>query len=164
MPITEKQAQKLGLEPRSHLSPVLEKCGLRLCANESYQNAEEELEALTGVKLGHSTLHRLAQALFIECKRKTTPTTFARIWTNIVIASSITNTTKPSKSVQLVPGQSNPRKEQIDRRTKIEWCSMEARECSTSGTSSLRLSEWLTLCLKNKNWDAPMPLSLYLLI
>lgn len=27
LPITEKQAQKLGLEPRSHLSPVLEKCG-----------------------------------------------------------------------------------------------------------------------------------------
>ena len=24
--ITEKQAQKLGLEPRTHLSPVLEKC------------------------------------------------------------------------------------------------------------------------------------------
>lgn len=32
---------------------------VRLCANESYQNAESELEALTGVKLGHSTLHRL---------------------------------------------------------------------------------------------------------
>ncbi len=59
MPITEKQAQKLGLEPRSHLSPVLEKCSFRLCANESYQNAELELEALTGVKVGHSTLHRL---------------------------------------------------------------------------------------------------------
>ncbi|WP_100903824.1 ISKra4 family transposase [Nostoc flagelliforme] len=57
--ITEKQAQKLGLEPRTHLSPVLEKCSLRLCANESYQNAEEELEALTGMKVGHSTLHRL---------------------------------------------------------------------------------------------------------
>ena len=59
LPITEKQAQKLGLEPRSHLSPVLEKCSFRLCANESYQNAELELEALTGVKVGHSTLHRL---------------------------------------------------------------------------------------------------------
>jgi hypothetical protein len=29
---TEKQGQKLGLEPRTHLSPVLEKCSLRLCA------------------------------------------------------------------------------------------------------------------------------------
>jgi hypothetical protein len=36
LPITQKQAQKLGLEPRTHLSPVLEKCSLRLCANESY--------------------------------------------------------------------------------------------------------------------------------
>lgn len=32
---------------------------------------------------------------------------------------------------------------------------MEARECSTSPSTSLRLSEWLTLCLNNKNWDAP---------
>ena len=38
---------------------MLEKCSLRLCANESYQNAEKELEALAGVKVGHSTLHRL---------------------------------------------------------------------------------------------------------
>jgi len=59
LPITEKQAQKLGLEPRSRLSPVLEKCSLRLCANESYQNAEAELAALTGIKVGPTTLHRL---------------------------------------------------------------------------------------------------------
>ena len=38
---------------------MLEKCSNRLCANESYQNAEAELEALTGVRVGHSTLHRL---------------------------------------------------------------------------------------------------------
>ena len=59
MPITDNLAQKLGLEPRSRLSPVLEKCSLRLCANESYQNAELELEALTGMKMAHSTLQRL---------------------------------------------------------------------------------------------------------
>jgi len=52
LPITEKQAQKLGLEPRSHLSPVLEKCSLRLCANESYQNAELELFAFFGGESG----------------------------------------------------------------------------------------------------------------
>ncbi len=32
---------------------------------------------------------------------------------------------------------------------------MEARECSTSPGTSLRLSQWLTLCLNKKNWDAP---------
>ena len=48
-----KQAQKLGLKPRSQLSPLLEKCCLRLSANESYQSAEVEIEALTGVKVGH---------------------------------------------------------------------------------------------------------------
>ncbi len=54
-----KQAQKLGLRPRSQLSPLLEKCCLRLSANESYQSAETEIEALTGVKVSHSTQQRL---------------------------------------------------------------------------------------------------------
>jgi len=42
---------------RSHsqLSPLLEKCCLRLSANESYQNAEAEVEALRGMIVGHST-------------------------------------------------------------------------------------------------------------
>jgi hypothetical protein len=38
---------------------MLEKCCLRLCANESYQSAEAEIEALTGVKVGHTTHQRL---------------------------------------------------------------------------------------------------------
>ena len=33
---------------------------------------------------------------------------------------------------------------------------MEARECSTSPGPSLRLSQWLTLRLNHKNWDAPI--------
>ena len=40
-----KQAQKLGLKPRSQLSPLRELCCLRLSANESYQSAEAEIEA-----------------------------------------------------------------------------------------------------------------------
>jgi len=40
LPIREKQADKLGLTPHTQLSPLLEKCCLRLSANESYQNAE----------------------------------------------------------------------------------------------------------------------------
>ena len=54
-----KQAERLGLKPRSQLSPLLEKCCLRLSANESYQSAESEIETLTGVKVGHSTQQRL---------------------------------------------------------------------------------------------------------
>lgn len=57
--VTEKQAQKLGLKRHTRLSPVMEKNSLRLWANESYQNAEEDIEALTGVKVSHSTLQRL---------------------------------------------------------------------------------------------------------
>ena len=32
-----------------------------MCANESYQKAEAEVEALTGMRVGHSSLHRLVQ-------------------------------------------------------------------------------------------------------
>ena len=53
-----KQAQRLGLSPRSQLSPLLEKCCLRLSANMSYQSAESEIEALTGMKVSHSTQQR----------------------------------------------------------------------------------------------------------
>ena len=57
--LKSKQAERLGLRPRTQLSPLLEKCCLRLCANESYQSAESEIEALTGVKVSHSTQQRL---------------------------------------------------------------------------------------------------------
>ena len=56
-----RQAEKLGLKPRSQLSPLLEKCCLRVSSNESYQSAEVEIEALTGVKVGHTTQQRLVQ-------------------------------------------------------------------------------------------------------
>jgi hypothetical protein len=57
-----KQLQRLGLKPRSRLSPLLQKCCLRLSAKESYQKAEVEIEALTGVKVGH----RMQQKLVVE--------------------------------------------------------------------------------------------------
>ena len=61
MTITEKQASRLELRSHSQISPLLEKCCLRLTSNESYQNAETEIEALIGMKVGHTTLHRLVQ-------------------------------------------------------------------------------------------------------
>ena len=39
---------------------------LRLSANESYQGAEEELEALIGVKVSHSTCQRIVQRTAYE--------------------------------------------------------------------------------------------------
>ncbi len=56
-----KLAQRLGLRARSRLSPLLEKCCLRLAANQSYQSAQAEIEALTGVNVGHSTQARLVK-------------------------------------------------------------------------------------------------------
>lgn len=61
IPLTKKQAERLDVPSHSRISPLLSKCCLRLCANESYQNAEGEIEALTGMKVGHTTLHRLVE-------------------------------------------------------------------------------------------------------
>ena len=52
------QAKRLGLKLRSQLSPLLEKCCLRLSANESYQNAEAEIEA--AVRRAEYSVRRLA--------------------------------------------------------------------------------------------------------
>lgn len=40
---------------------MMEKCCLLISANESYQMAEKDLEIFTGVKVSHSTLHRLVK-------------------------------------------------------------------------------------------------------
>ena len=59
--ISQKQARKLGLAPKTPLSPGLEKCCLRVCAQTSYQQAEEDLWTRMGIKVGHSSLDRLVQ-------------------------------------------------------------------------------------------------------
>lgn len=49
----------LGIKRHTRLSPLLEKCCLLLSANESYQKAEQDIEILTGRRVGHSTQQRL---------------------------------------------------------------------------------------------------------
>lgn len=66
LPIREAQAHRLGLAAYQQLSPLLEKCALRLSANASYQKAEEELEAQMGIRVSHSTLQRLVQRTELE--------------------------------------------------------------------------------------------------
>ena len=57
--LKSKQAERLGLRDRSQISPLLEKCCLRLSANMSYQSAENEIQALTGMEVSHSSQQRL---------------------------------------------------------------------------------------------------------
>lgn len=64
--ITEKQADKLGLEANKRISPVLEKCCLRLVGNESFEHAEKDIEIMTGIKVPKSTQHRLVGKAKIE--------------------------------------------------------------------------------------------------
>lgn len=48
----------MGVEQRSRISPLLQKCCWCLSANESFAQAESDLYLLTGMKVGHSTLQR----------------------------------------------------------------------------------------------------------
>ena len=57
--ITDRQAKILELKPYSQLSPLFEKNCLLLSGNESFQDAEKDIEVLTGIKVSHSTFQRL---------------------------------------------------------------------------------------------------------
>lgn len=59
--ISQKQGKQLGLRSKTQISPVLEKCSLRLCAKTSYEQAEADVKTLMGIEIGHSSLHRLVQ-------------------------------------------------------------------------------------------------------
>lgn len=61
MRVQRTEARKLGLKPRQQLSPVMEKCSLVACAKSSYEEAAEDIKLMTGMALGHSSLHRLVQ-------------------------------------------------------------------------------------------------------
>jgi len=66
LPIREAQAERLEVKPHTRLSGLLEKACLRLSANESFQSAEADIEALTGMKVGHSTQQRLVGRQSLE--------------------------------------------------------------------------------------------------
>ncbi|MGL5832449.1 MAG: hypothetical protein ACRC1Z_04355 [Waterburya sp.] len=57
--ISSKQAVRLKLAQGSRISPHLQKCCLLLVGNESFMNAEKDIQILTGIKIAHSTQHRL---------------------------------------------------------------------------------------------------------
>ena len=57
--IRQSQAEQLDVKAYSRLSSGLEKASLRLSANESFQDAEADIAALTGMTVGHSTQQRL---------------------------------------------------------------------------------------------------------
>ena len=57
--ITEKQSQRLGLKSHTQLSPLLEKCCLRISANVSYDNTAKDVKYVTGIYVSAKTQERL---------------------------------------------------------------------------------------------------------
>lgn len=68
-------AKKLGLKKNTQLSPLLEKCGLVASAKTSYEQASEDMELMTGIKIGHSSLHRLVQRVELPPETSARPVT-----------------------------------------------------------------------------------------
>ncbi|MGB8698922.1 MAG: ISKra4 family transposase [Thermosynechococcaceae cyanobacterium] len=56
--LNAQQLQRLGVNARRRVSPFFETCCLRVCANESYAHAEEDLKLLLGMDAAHSSLQR----------------------------------------------------------------------------------------------------------
>lgn len=59
--MTSEQAQRLQVKPGVQLSPLLERCCLRVSANVSYQHAAEDVELFTGLRVSAKTQQRLVQ-------------------------------------------------------------------------------------------------------
>lgn len=71
--VSQKQGKRLGLKAKRQLSPALEKCCLRLCAQGSFQQAEQNVETVMGLKVGHSSLHRLVQKEELPVTQRSCP-------------------------------------------------------------------------------------------
>jgi hypothetical protein len=66
LPITEKQAKKLEVKPRTQMSPMLEKNCLLLSGDESYEKSAQKIKSLTGIAVSHSTQQRLVHRYHFE--------------------------------------------------------------------------------------------------
>lgn len=64
--ITTKQAKKLKVLPHRQLSPHLENCCLRLSATVSYEQAEQDLAYLTGIRVSAKTQQRIVHRQSFE--------------------------------------------------------------------------------------------------
>jgi hypothetical protein len=71
--ITPKQGKALGLMPGQLMSPYLEKCCLRVSANVSYANAEQDIAVLTGIHVSAKTQQRLVQRYPFEVMQPNEP-------------------------------------------------------------------------------------------
>jgi hypothetical protein len=64
--LSTKQAEKLEVLPHRQLSPHLEKCCLRLSATVSYEQAEQDIAYLTGIRVPAKTQQRLVHRQHFE--------------------------------------------------------------------------------------------------
>lgn len=79
MTISGKQAKALKVRPSSPWSPIMEKCGLRTCAQVSYDQAEAQIHMLTGIRMGHSSLNRLVNRTSIPLAESEIASSYASI-------------------------------------------------------------------------------------
>lgn len=81
---------------------------------------------------------------------------FVPFLTSIATASSIISIIKPSKFVRVGSGAVESTVGQIDRRTKISGAQWKEDNVPQVLAQRQSLPSGTNLCLKNKNWDAPI--------
>jgi hypothetical protein len=64
--VTSEQAVSLAVKPGSQLSPLLERCCLRVSANVSYAQTQTDIELFTGIRVSAKTQQRLVQRQAVE--------------------------------------------------------------------------------------------------
>jgi hypothetical protein len=64
--ITSQQAERLQVKAGSQISPMLERCCLRVSANVSYQRTSNDIELLTGMRVSAKTQQRLVHRQSFE--------------------------------------------------------------------------------------------------
>jgi hypothetical protein len=105
--LTSEQAQRLQLKPHSQLSPMLERCCLRVSANVSYQHAALDVALFTGIKVSAKTQQRLVQRQMFDPPSVSEAVTEVSLdggMVRLVCATGEASAWKQYKAVHLHPG------------------------------------------------------------
>jgi len=106
LPLTSEQMQRLQVKPHSQLSPILERCCLRVSANVSYRHAAEDVALFTGIQVSAKTQQRLVQRQEFETPLVSEPVSEASLdggMVRLVAPPGEASAWKQYKAVRLQP-------------------------------------------------------------
>ena len=141
--LRRQQLEKLGVEARVRISPLLQKCCLCLSGNKSFFQAESDLVLLTGMKVGHSTLQRQVQTSIEHLDFPDTEIKQAGMATTSAIAEA------NGETLERV-GQTKQQSERILEKLTALGLNLEANE-QRSDKSKQAFVDWVGRTIKELN-------------